>query len=57
MAACDALSPALAETLPHLNASVPQALVCTGTTCRPPVSDPTTLVELLREVPANASAD
>ncbi len=57
LAAGDALAPALAETLPHLNASIAQALVCTGTTCRPPVSGPATLVALLREVPASASAD
>jgi uncharacterized protein YyaL (SSP411 family) len=57
MAAGDALAPALAETLPHLKANVAQALVCAGTTCRPPVSDPAALVELLREVPAGASAD
>ncbi len=57
MAAGNALAPALAETLPHLNAGVAQALVCAGTTCRPPVSDPAALVALLREVPASASAD
>jgi uncharacterized protein YyaL (SSP411 family) len=57
MANGNALAPALAETLPHLNANVAQALICAGTTCRPPVSDPATLVELLREVPATASAD
>jgi len=54
---CNASRRALAETLPHLNANVAQALICAGTTCRPPVSDPATLVELLREVPATASAD
>ena len=57
IAAGDALAPALAETLPHLRADLAQALVCVGTTCRPPVSDPAALVALLREVPAGASAD
>ena len=57
IAAGDALAPALAETLPHLRADVAQALVCVGTTCRPPVSDPAALVALLKEVPAKASAD
>jgi uncharacterized protein YyaL (SSP411 family) len=57
MAARDALAPALAETLPHLRADVAQALVCAGTTCRPPVKGAVALVELLREVPTSASAD
>jgi uncharacterized protein YyaL (SSP411 family) len=57
MATGDALAPALAETLPHLDANVAQALVCTGTTCRPPVSDPAALVALLRGIPASVSAD
>jgi hypothetical protein len=52
-----ALAPALAETLPHLRADVAQALVCVGTTCRPPVTDPAALVALLTEAPAKASAD
>ena len=57
IAQADALAPALAETLPHLRADVAQALVCVGTTCRPPVSDPAALIALLTEVPAGASAD
>jgi uncharacterized protein YyaL (SSP411 family) len=57
MAAGNTLAPALAETLPHLRADVPQALVCAGTTCHPPVSDPAALGALLKEVPASASAD
>jgi uncharacterized protein YyaL (SSP411 family) len=57
MAAANALAPALAETLPHLRADVAQALVCAGTTCRPPVSDSGALEALLKEVPATASAD
>ena len=55
--AAGALAPALAETLPHLRADVAQALVCVGTTCRPPVSDPAALVAMLKEIPASASAD
>ena len=50
----DALAPALAETLPHLRADVAQALVCVGTSCRPPVSDPAALVALLTQKPAHA---
>jgi uncharacterized protein YyaL (SSP411 family) len=57
LASGNALAPALAETLPHLRADIAQALVCVGTTCRPPVSDPAALLALLREVPAGASAD
>jgi hypothetical protein len=57
IATADALAPALAETLPHLRADIAQALVCVGTTCRPPVSDPAALLALLMEVPASASAD
>jgi uncharacterized protein YyaL (SSP411 family) len=56
MAAPDALAPALAETLPHLRADVAQALVCVGTTCRPPVTDPAALVALLRQKPVVLSA-
>ncbi len=43
------LAPALAETLPHLRANVAQALVCTGTTCQPPVTIPEKLRALLGE--------
>jgi uncharacterized protein len=57
VAAANALAPALAETLPHLRADVAQALVCVGTTCRPPVSNPAALAALLKQVPAGASAD
>ena len=57
MTSANALAPALAETLPHLRAEIAQALVCVGTTCRPPVSDPAALIALLREVHAGASAD
>ena len=51
LAAAGSLAPALAETLPHLRADVAQALVCVGTTCRPPVSDPAALVALLTQTP------
>jgi hypothetical protein len=56
MASPDALAPALAETLPHLRADVAQALVCVGTTCRPPVTDPAAVVALLRQKPVVLSA-
>ncbi len=57
MASPSALAPALAETLPHLRADVAQALVCVGTTCRPPVTDPAALVALLTQKPAVLSAE
>ncbi|MGH9756118.1 MAG: thioredoxin domain-containing protein, partial [Candidatus Acidiferrales bacterium] len=41
------LPPALRETLPHLDAAKPHALVCLETTCYAPVGDPTALAELL----------
>jgi len=56
-AAQDALAPALAETLPHLRADAAQALVCVGTSCRPPVTDPKALVALLTQKPVVLSAD
>jgi uncharacterized protein len=56
MAAAGSLAPALAETLPHLRADVAQALVCVGTTCRAPVSDPAALVALLTETPPKLGA-
>jgi uncharacterized protein YyaL (SSP411 family) len=49
------LAPALRETLPHLIAAVPQALVCVETTCHPPVTDPGRLKALLTEVAAGAA--
>jgi hypothetical protein len=57
MASADALAPALAETLPHLRADVAQALVCVGTSCRPPVTEPDALVALLTQKPVVLSAD
>src|SRR5271154_2852663 len=50
------LAPALSETLPHLDAAKPQALVCVETTCHPPVSDPAKLQALLGEVATTAAA-
>ena len=47
------LAPVLRETLPHLNAAAPQALVCVETTCHPPVTDPVKLRTLLTEVAAD----
>jgi uncharacterized protein YyaL (SSP411 family) len=49
------LAPALRETLPHLNAATPQALVCVETTCHPPVTDPEKLKALLTELAAGAA--
>jgi uncharacterized protein YyaL (SSP411 family) len=57
MASPDALAPALDETLPHLRADVAQALVCVGTSCRPPVSDPDALVAQLTQKPIVLSAE
>jgi uncharacterized protein YyaL (SSP411 family) len=50
------LAPALRETLPHLNAATPQALVCVETTCHPPITDPEKLKSLLTEIATSASA-
>ncbi|MGH9691392.1 MAG: thioredoxin domain-containing protein [Candidatus Acidiferrales bacterium] len=49
--ASDHLPAALRDTLPHLDASAPQALVCVETTCHPPVSDPAALAVLLAQLP------
>jgi uncharacterized protein len=42
-----ALPPALKETLPHLPAGKPLAIVCSGHACLPPTSDPDRLKTLL----------
>jgi uncharacterized protein YyaL (SSP411 family) len=47
------LPPALRDTLPHLNARAPQALVCVETTCQAVVAEAEKLAKLLLEV-ANA---
>ncbi|MGB0034823.1 MAG: hypothetical protein WBP79_05040, partial [Candidatus Acidiferrales bacterium] len=44
------LPAALRETLPHLDAATPQALVCVETTCNPPITDRNKLTSLLSEV-------
>jgi uncharacterized protein YyaL (SSP411 family) len=48
------LAPALRETLPHLDATKPQALVCIETTCHPPISDRSKLTSLLGEIAVRA---
>ncbi len=50
------LTPALRETLPHLDAAKAQALVCIETTCHPPVADPAKLKALLVEVATSSAA-
>jgi len=52
----NALAPALRETLPHLDASKPQALMCVETTCHPPVEDAGELKSLLAGFPRSAAA-
>jgi len=47
------LAPALRETLPHLDASIPQALVCVETACHPPIADAAKLSALLVQVGTN----
>ena len=54
--AAKTLPPALAETLPHLNAAIAQALVCVGTTCQPPTSDAAELKALLTSRSATSAA-
>ena len=44
-----ALAGALKETLPHLPADKPLALVCSGQTCLPPTKDPEQLTSLLKD--------
>ncbi|MGH9683877.1 MAG: thioredoxin domain-containing protein [Candidatus Acidiferrales bacterium] len=44
------LAPAVRETLPHLDATIAQALVCVETSCHPPVADPAQLRALLAEI-------
>jgi uncharacterized protein YyaL (SSP411 family) len=54
--AAGALPAALAETLPHLNAAVPQAFVCIETSCYPPVTERDGLIALLAKNPKNFAA-
>jgi uncharacterized protein len=49
------LAPTLRETLPHLDATKAQALVCVETTCHPPVADAEKLKALLTEAGAEAA--
>jgi uncharacterized protein YyaL (SSP411 family) len=49
------LAGALKETLPHLPAGKPLAVVCSGQTCLPPTSDPTQLIALLENGLAGAA--
>jgi len=48
-AASALMAPALRETLPHLDAALPQALVCVESVCYPPVTEPGTLRSFLVE--------
>ena len=49
------LAGALKETLPHLPADKPVAVVCSGQTCLPPTSDPAQLTALLENGAAGAA--
>jgi uncharacterized protein YyaL (SSP411 family) len=53
--AANALAPALQQTLPHLRADVPQALVCIDTSCLPPISDPERLAASLENIDARSA--
>jgi uncharacterized protein YyaL (SSP411 family) len=50
------LPAALRETLPHLDAALPQAFVCVETTCFPPVANRAQLTSLLAEAATGARA-
>jgi hypothetical protein len=49
------LTGALKETVPHLPADKPVAVVCSGQTCLPPTSDPAQLTALLQNGVAGAA--
>src|SRR5207302_3202293 len=49
------LAGALKETLTHLSAGKPLAVVCSGQTCLPPASDPHQLIALLENGIAGAA--
>jgi uncharacterized protein YyaL (SSP411 family) len=49
------LSGALKETVPHLSAGEPLAVVCSGQTCLPPTSDPAQLIALLENGASGAA--
>ncbi len=50
------LAGALKETVPHLPADQPLAVVCSGQTCLPPTSDPAQLTALLENGAAGAAS-
>jgi uncharacterized protein len=50
-----ALPPALRDTLPHLDAGKPQAILCVGTTCYPPITSRVQLSSLLSGTAAGAA--
>ena len=50
------LAGALKQTLPHLPADKPVAIVCAGQTCRPPTSDPAQLTALLENGASGAAS-
>jgi uncharacterized protein YyaL (SSP411 family) len=52
----EALPRALRETLPELQAEKTQALVCTGGSCFPPVTDPQKLTDLLAHIGVGTGA-
>lgn len=54
--AAEGLAPALAETIPHLDARKAQVLVCVETSCRPPVTEAAQLTAILSEAAAGAIA-
>jgi uncharacterized protein YyaL (SSP411 family) len=54
--ASTSLAPALRETLPHLDATKAQALVCVETTCYPPIADSNELKSLLEKVAMHAAS-
>jgi uncharacterized protein len=51
----DGLAPALKETIPNLHPDAPQAFVCFGTSCLPPIAQPDELKRSLTEKVSDAS--
>ncbi|MGH9715452.1 MAG: thioredoxin domain-containing protein [Candidatus Acidiferrales bacterium] len=54
--AAASLPPALRETLPHLDNAEPQAILCVGSTCHPPIKSRAPLVSLLSGRASGAAA-
>ncbi|MGH9562131.1 MAG: thioredoxin domain-containing protein, partial [Terracidiphilus sp.] len=54
--ATSVLPAALRETLPHLDAAKPQAILCVGTTCHPPITNRAQLTALLSGTASGAAA-